>query len=192
MFFLRPPPAAWPPDFASPPPRLALYGSLVARFKPQRMQQRVEKSTQLVAAIPATPWPEKIWVLFLSFPEISSWWWITMKSNKISRIKLWNFRLSKLSISILANILWIGARCSYKSWSLGSLLHFDINFVAVRGGLWRRHYGLVITDLTEIPSRKFIIYIVLTVDLTPVTKVSDGVKLEWPKWHFGNLSDQSV
>ena len=45
--------------------------------------------------------------------------------------------------------------------------------VAVRGGfrqLWR--------DLTEMPSRKFIIYIVLTVDLTPVTKVTDDVKLE--------------
>ena len=36
--------------------------------------------------------------------------------------------------------------------------------------LWR--------DLTEMPSRKFIIYIVLTVDLTPVTKVTDDVKLE--------------
>ena len=45
--------------------------------------------------------------------------------------------------------------------------------VAVRGGfrrLWRY--------LTEMPSRKFIIYIVLMVDLTPVTKVNDDVKLE--------------
>ena len=45
--------------------------------------------------------------------------------------------------------------------------------VAVRGGfrrLWR--------DLTDMPSQKFIIYIVLTVDLTPVTKVTDDVKLE--------------
>ena len=48
--------------------------------------------------------------------------------------------------------------------------------VAVRGGfrqLWR--------DLTEMPLRKFIIYIILTVDLTPVTKVTNSV----------NLSDQS-
>ena len=45
--------------------------------------------------------------------------------------------------------------------------------VAVEGDLrrlWR--------DLTEMPSRKFIIYIVLTVDLTLVTKVTDDVKLE--------------
>ena len=45
--------------------------------------------------------------------------------------------------------------------------------VAVGGDLrrlWR--------DLTEMPSRKFIIYIVLMVDLTPVTKVTDDVKLE--------------
>ena len=38
--------------------------------------------------------------------------------------------------------------------------------------------GFMIADLTEMPSRKFIIYIVLTVDLTAVTKVTDNVKLE--------------
>jgi hypothetical protein len=54
--------------------------------------------------------------------------------------------------------------------------------MAVGGGLRRRLHGLVVADLTEMPSRKFIIYIVLTGDLTPVTKVTDGVKLEWPKW----------
>ena len=45
--------------------------------------------------------------------------------------------------------------------------------VAVGGDLrrlWR--------DLTEMPSRKFIIYIVLTVDLIAVTKVIDDIKLE--------------
>jgi hypothetical protein len=61
---------------------------------------------------------------------------------------------------------------------LGCHLHFDINFVAVGGGLWRRLHGLMVVDLTEMPSRKFIIYIVLTVDLTAVTKVTDDVKLE--------------
>ena len=45
--------------------------------------------------------------------------------------------------------------------------------VAGGGGFWR-----LWRDLTEMPSRKFIIYIVLTVDLTPVTKVTDDVKLE--------------
>ena len=36
----------------------------------------------------------------------------------------------------------------------------------------------MVADLIEIPSRKFIIYIVLTVDLTAVTKVIDDVKLK--------------
>ena len=39
-------------------------------------------------------------------------------------------------------------------------------------------HRLMVADLTEMPSRKFIIYIVLTVDLTTVTKVIDDVKLE--------------
>ena len=42
MFFLRPPPAAGPPYLDSPPPRLAPYGDLVARFEPQSMQQGAE------------------------------------------------------------------------------------------------------------------------------------------------------
>ena len=46
--------------------------------------------------------------------------------------------------------------------------------LVVVGGDLRRLWR----DLTEMPSRKFIIYIVLMVDLTPVTKVTDGVKLE--------------
>ena len=45
--------------------------------------------------------------------------------------------------------------------------------MAVGGGLRR-----MIADLTEIASKKFIIHIVLTVDLTAVTKVIDDVKLE--------------
>ena len=49
--------------------------------------------------------------------------------------------------------------------------------MAVGGGLRGRFHELVFADLTEMSSRKFIIYIVLTVDLTPVTKVIDGVKL---------------
>ena len=57
-------------------------------------------------------------------------------------------------------------------------LHFDINFVTVGGSLRQSLHGLIVADLTEIPSRKFIIYIVLTVDLTTVTKVIDDVKLE--------------
>ena len=61
---------------------------------------------------------------------------------------------------------------------MGCHLHFDINFVAVRGGLQESLHGLMVADLTEMPSRKFIIYIVLTVDLTAVTKVIDDVKLE--------------
>ena len=35
----------------------------------------------------------------------------------------------------------------------------------------------MVADLIEMPSRKFIIYIVLTVDLTAVTKMIDDVKL---------------
>ena len=50
--------------------------------------------------------------------------------------------------------------------------------MAVGGGLRWSLYGLMIADLTEMPSQKFIIYIVLTVDLTTVTKVIDDVKLE--------------
>ena len=46
--------------------------------------------------------------------------------------------------------------------------------VVVVGGVYGDCGGI----LTEMPSRKFIIYIVLTVDLTPVTKVTDDVKLE--------------
>ena len=61
---------------------------------------------------------------------------------------------------------------------MGCHLHFDINFVAVGGGLrWSLH-GLIVANLTEMPSQKFIIYIVLTVDLTAVIKVIDDVKLE--------------
>ena len=33
---------AGPPQFDSPPPRLALYSGLVARFEPQRVQQGAE------------------------------------------------------------------------------------------------------------------------------------------------------
>ena len=52
--------------------------------------------------------------------------------------------------------------------------------MAVGGGLRRSLHGLMIANLTEMPLRKFIIYIVLTVDLTAVTKVIDNVKLESP------------
>ena len=64
--------------------------------------------------------------------------------------------------------------------------------MAIEGRLRRNLHELIVADLTEMSSQKFIIYIVLTVDLTAVTKVIDDVKLEWPKWHFENLSDQSV
>ena len=39
-------------------------------------------------------------------------------------------------------------------------------------------FGLMVPDLTEMSLQKFIIYIVLTVDLTSVTKVTDDVKPE--------------
>ena len=41
--------------------------------------------------------------------------------------------------------------------------------MVVGGGLRRSLHGLMVADLTEMLSRKFIIYIVLTVDLTAVT-----------------------
>ena len=50
--------------------------------------------------------------------------------------------------------------------------------MGVGDGLWRSLHGLMVADLTEMPSRKFIIYIVLMVDLTAVTKVIDDVKRE--------------
>lgn len=160
--------------------------------------------TRLAVDIPATSWPEIIWVLFLSFPETSLWWWITTKSNKTSRIKLWSFGLPKLSSPIPTNLLWISPRCSYKTWSLSCLLHFDINFVAVGGGLRRRLDGahgcwfdwnaLVkiyylhnfngknkrvtkVTDISNLSDQNDILQ-------TSVMKVSKTSKLSNQMWHF--------
>ena len=52
IFFLRPPSAAGPPDFGSPPPRLAPLGGILALFMPQCLQQRAKKRPDRAAARP--------------------------------------------------------------------------------------------------------------------------------------------
>lgn len=88
IFLLRPPPPARPPTFVSPLSHLAPCGAVVVEWL-YLSQKKCSKSRKLT--VDRFDWWHQfrplcdrkiIWFVFLSFPAIFVWWWITITSNK--------------------------------------------------------------------------------------------------------------